>query len=458
MGENMRHRIHHRSGALVGSVVLALGLAAGSGTPALASLDDKLAERTDTTYRLMPDEGRVHVESVVTLSNKAKPTTRRGPCKNRNGTCTIKTRYYYTGWGKFWTPVDAANVRIGGPNVTALPAEAVGDGLAYAVTFPKLWNKKGAKQRATIAFDVPAGTVETTDRPTRVEEAYAFFCWWGMASDSGTTRAVLPAGWEVVTDDDVVVEMRPDATVVTAASKANPTDFIECMEAYDPAGLERTYVAGVDGKSLVVVEAWPGHEAWADDMATVAAAALTTLESTMGTPMPRGELRFREASNQAREHTWADARPLDGVVGISEHVGADGYVPAILARTWIDPSHFTDTWLGEGIALWLGAQANTSTSCPEAVEHPGPGPADLDDWQPDGSDSPVRSWQSASACHIVEIGAEIIGTEAMLELIRELVEAPVPVGTSHWLAGVSRELPAGLDRLTAALDESGLDH
>lgn len=453
----MRHQIHHRSGALIGSVVLALGLAAGSSAPALASLDDKLTERSVTTYHLLPDEGRVHVDSVVTLTNKTKPTTRRGPCKNKKGTCTIKTRYYFTGWGKFWTPVDAANVRIGGPKATALPAEMVGDGLGYGVTFPRLWNKKGAKQRVTIAFDVPAGTVETTDRPTRVEEAYAFFCWWGMASDTGTTKAVLPAGWEALTDGDVVVEMRPDATVVTAASKANPTAFIDCMEAYHPAGLERTYVTGTDGRSLVVVEAWPGHDAWADDMASVATEALTNLESLLGTPMPPGELRFREASNQAREHTWADARPIGGVVGISEHVGADGYVPAILARTWIDPTHFTDTWLGEGIALWLGAQANTSTDCPAAAEHPGPGTADLDDWQPDQSDSPVRSWQSATACQLVETGAEIMGTEAMLELVRELIEAPVPVGTGHWLAGVSRELPEGLDRLAAALDEAGVD-
>ena len=46
----------------------------------------------------------------------------------------------------------------------------------------------------------------------------------------------------------------------------------------------------------------------------------------------------------------------------------------------------------------------------------------------------------------------------MVELARELIEAPVPVGTSHWLAGVSRDLPDGLDTLVAALDAAGADH
>jgi hypothetical protein len=193
-------------------------------------------------------------------------------------------------------------------------------------------------------------------------------------------------------------------------------------------------------------------------MATVAAEAMTSLEDMIGSPMPYGELRLRESANQAREHTWADPRPIDGVIGISEHVSADDYVPAILARAWIDPVHFSDTWLGEGIALWLGAQAVEDASCPDAVEHPGPGQADLDDWQPEQSDSPVRSWQSATACRIIETGAEVIGADVMLDLVRQLVEAPVPVGTSHWLAGVSRELPEGLERVTAALDAAGVDH
>ena len=448
-------------GSVASGLALVVALGAAVVAPVAANDADQLAERSDTTYRLLPDDGVVRVSSTVNLTNKTKPTTSRGPCKNGRGTCTTTTRFYFTTWHSFWAPVGAEGVTVGGPKVKALPPEEVGGGLAYAATYPKLWNKKGAKQTVTIGFDLPAGTIETTDHPTRIEEGYAFFCWWGMVGDTGTTRAILPPGWEpVLHDDSVAVEHGAEGVVLRTKSKQDPEDFLDCVEAIDPERLKRTYVTGEAGKSLVIVEAWPDDEAWASGMTEVAAEALPNLEAMLAAPMPYGELRIREVATRARPYLFGDLRPTDGVLGMGEDAEAPTFVANRLARAWLDPEQVTDAWLVEGLASWLSARAVADLSCSDPGDYPGPDAPDLDDWvEVESSEAlPLATWQWSTACQLVELGAEIVGDEAMIELIRDLINAPVPMGTSHWLAGISRDLPEGLDTLVAALDAAGIDH
>ena len=438
---------------------LALALGMLGAAPVVAD-DDDLFERVDTTYRLLPDQGVIHVDSALTLTNKSKPSTRREPCKNGRATCTIKTRYYFDRWNAWWTPLNALDATVSGAKVKAQPASEYGDGLAYGITYPKLWNKKGAKQKASFSFDVPAGTVGSADGPARIEDGYAYFCYWGMAGDTGTTRAILPPGWEPVgRRDDVVAERTTGGVVLRAKSKKDPFDFIHCVEAVDPDRLERTYVTGEAGKSLVAIESWPTDPNWAEGMRRIAAEALPNLEAMLGTTMPGGEMRVREVATQSRRYTYGDDRPTDGVLGMDED--ADPRLLAgRLARAWIDPARFVDPWLSEGLAQWLATQAAADIPCGDAGQHPGPDAPDLDAWVAVTSSELVDlgNWQSKTACNLMDTAAEIIGPERMVELILELIDAPVPVGTSHWLAGISRDLPEGLDDLVAALDAAGVDH
>jgi hypothetical protein len=441
---------------------LALALVLGTVSGALAVPDgDDLVERTNTTYRLLPDQRVIHVESSLDLTNKRKPVVTRGPCKNGRGTCKFTTRWYYETWHSWWTPANVLNAKVSGPKVTAEPVEEAGAGLRHAISYPKLWNKKGARQKAAFSFDIPAGSVLSPDDPTRIEDGYAHFCYWGMDSDTGTTRAVLPPGWEPVgRNPDVAIERTDDGVVLKAKREKEPSAFIYCLEAVDVDRLDQTYVTGEAGKSLIVIEGWPNDAAWAEDMRQVAAEVLPRLEALMGTTMPGGELRVREVATQARPFVYGDLRPVDGVLGMGEDADARRFLPSRLARMWIDPAHFTDRWLAEGLSIWLSTQVLDGASCIPPGAHPGPGTPDLDTWTEVTSTGliPLGNWQQDTACSLVAAGAEIIGTERMVELANELIAAPVPVGTNHWLAGVSRELPAGLDGLVAALDGAGIDH
>ena len=282
-----------------------------------------------------------------------------------------------------------------------------------------------------------------------------------MVGDTGTTRTVLPPDWEpVVHDDSVAVQRGFDGVVLQAKSKKDPDQIHTCVEVIEPARLERTYVTGGQGKSLVVVEAWPGDEAWATDVTAVVAEALPTLEAMLGTPMPYGELRVREVATQSRRYSSGDLRPTDGVLGIDEDADARSFLASGLVRAWIDPEQIADPWLAEGFATWLSTLALADMTCGDATDHPGPDAPDLDAWIEAGSAEamPLVDWQWVTACRLVEAGAAVIGDEAMVELIADLIDAPVPVGTSHWLAGVSRDMSDGLDSLVAALDAAGVDH
>ncbi len=457
----MRGRNSTILGSVVSGLALVVALGSAAAVPVVASDGDNLVERSDTTFRLLPDEDVVRVASTINLTNKSKPTTSRGPCKNGRGICTTTTRFYFTSWSAFWAMNSAQAVTVGGPKVRSLPAVERGNGLVYAIKYPKLWNKKGAKQTATIAFDLPAGTVESSDAPTRIEDGYAFFCWWGMVGDTGNTKAVLPPGWEPMGQPDgVAVERASDNVVLRVKDKRDPASFSDCTEVVDQERLDKTYVAGADGKSLVVVEAWPDDEAWSAAMTDVVAEALPNLEAMLGTPLPYGELRVREVATQSRRYSDGDLWPTAGVLGMNEDADARGQLATRLARAWIDPEQVADRWLAEGLATWLATRSVAAMACPDPVDHPGPAAPDLDGWIEAASfdDIPLAEWQTATACGLVEAAAELIGQDAMTELVAELIYAPVPIDTSHWLAGVSRDLPEGLDAFVATLDAAGVDH
>ena len=66
----------------------------------------------------------------------------------------------------------------------------------------------------------------------------------------------------------------------------DPFDFIHCVEAVDPVRLERTYVTGEAGRSLVAIESWPTDRAWAEGMRQVAAETLRIAARGLRTGTP----------------------------------------------------------------------------------------------------------------------------------------------------------------------------
>ena len=447
------------TGATLATTVAALLLVLPSATLAV---EDKLGERADTTWRIMPAEGVVHVATAATLTNRHKPGAwHRVPCTGgKRGVCKERTRYYFDHWGTIWVSNEAVDLTFGGKGVSGAFTDVSGTGSRYSVSFPRIWYKQ--KQRVTIDYDLPTAG-RGIEQPTRIEDAYIHFCWYGEDADGGTVDATLPAGFEPVAHyygaplakpgSDGVVLSRPTA-------KGNPAEFFVCTEAIAPALYEDTYLTGDDGRGLVTVSAWPGDDTWAGRMIGEVESARPWLEAQLGSALPVSSITLREVATQGRRRGGADLRPVDGVIGISEAATEPGVVSVPLARLWFGPSAITEPWLGEGLAMWAGHAAIGST-CPPPLA-PEDGVTSLADWITAGPVDDLPTWdrsryQSALTCEIVQTAADAIGTEAMTAILAELLASPTPVGVTDWLVEVAVASDAlTVAALRAAIAEAGL--
>ena len=431
--------------AAIASLVLALP---GSG---LAATDgDTLDERASTTWHILPAEGVVHVATIATLTNKQKPGGwHRVPCTGgKRGVCKERTRYYFDHWGTIWISDQAVDLAFGGPGVTDEFTDVSGSGSRYTVRFPRLHYNK--KQQVTVDYDLPSAAAGVHE-PTRIEDAYLHFCWYGEDADSGMVRAILPPGFQPISNDygQPRVEQTADGVVLSSPSaKGNPAEFFVCTEAVAPDRYVNTYLAGDDGNGLVTIAAWPADTAWADRMIGEAKTARPWLEQQLGSPLPVGSLTVREVGTQGTRGVDAELAPVDGIIGVSEAARELGVLSVPMARTWFGPQAVRDPWLAEGLAAWSGLAA-VGARCPvAAVTEPATAAAAetttpvLSDWVVPGRNDGQPMWdhfvhQSAVACEIVQAAADAIGTEMMTAIVAELLTSPTPVGATDWLVEVA---------------------
>ena len=458
------HRAALALPAVIASLVLALP---GSG---LAATDgDKLDERASTTWRILPAEGVAHVATTATLTNKQKPGGwHRVPCTGgKRGVCKERTRYYFDHWGTIWVSNQALDLAFGGPGVTGEFTDVSGSGSRYTVRFPRLHYKK--KQQVTIDYELPS-VAAGVHEPTRIEDAYIHFCWYGEDVDGGTVKAILPPGFQPISNDygQPRVEQTADGVVLSSPSaKGNPAEFFVCTEAVAPDRYEYTYLTSDDGNGLVTIAAWPADAAWAARMIGEATTARPWLEEQLGSPLPVRSLTVREVATQGARGVDAEPVPVDGVIGVSEAAREPGVLSVPMARTWFGPQAVRDPWLAEGLAAWSGLAA-VGAGCP-APAAPEPAteaaaetaPPVLGDWVVPGRNDGQPMWdrfihQSAVACEIVQTAADAIGTGAMTAIVAELLASPTPVGATDWLVEVAVASDAEtVDVLRSRIAEAG---
>lgn len=437
------------------ALAAAIALVATIPTTAFAQFYD-MKETSKSTFTLVPEERLVRAHAIVSIVNQKKPIKSKGPCKNApRRTCTTTTRYYLEGWGPIHTPPDAVDVVLGGKKVETLHIGTNESGSTWFARFPRLFHKK--KQTVDVAFDMlDGGPGAQTD--TRVTDTYAHFCWYPETVDSGTARAVLPAGWAVrAVGDPVKIERTAAATIVSTTKKKDPGGTLACLDTYDPAALVRSHVLAPGGQ-LVTLDAWPTDRTWSEGVAELIGAGLPTLEHTIGTSMPFTSLRLQEV---ARANAFGHATDLDpdsGSMLLDEDLDFDAATLSALARTWFDDGSIADPWLAEGLTLWAGL-SSAGYTCPDPGAYPIEGAApDLREWRvshvPAGVEPMLPVWQATTACNIVQEVADLIGPARMRTVIASLRE-----GTRRY--GDPADMPA--DRGPAdwtdwldAVDELGL--
>ena len=413
-----------RTVATISTAILALTLAASASATARV---EGLRETSSSTFRLLPDQGVVRAESVITIVNRKKPTKSRGPCKNKKRkTCRITTTYFVDSWSSIWVPPDAEDLAIIGKRVKPELLGTNDTGSAHDVTFPRLDFKE--KQKLVVRYDLPAGQPGSPG-PTRIADGYARFCWSGEFTDTGSVKAVLPPGWEAVTTMSATKsEVSTDGTTtLLAAGKKLPGAFYACTDAFQKSQQGRIYILG-PSEQVVTLDHWPNDEAWREALLDTIGGDLRRLEATIGSPMPFAALTINEVARTDPFGSAADFLPDDARLFIDEGIGTPGVATVALARTWFNEKTVADPWLREGLARWAGRSAIDGT-CPDAGDSPSDATQVHPEWigregKPFLWDHDRLAWQGAQACNLVADVAGSFGPAGMTRLITFILHGP----------------------------------
>jgi hypothetical protein len=446
------------------AVLFSTSLLALAPATALAQMEG-VKETSKSTYTLVPERDAVQAHSVIKLVNQRKPTKSRGPCKGApRRTCTTTTRYYIAGWSVILALPGADDVAVTGKGIKPQLLATTSWGSGYSVSFPKLFHKK--KQTIDLRYELPDGG-PASDVRTRVTDAYARFCWSGQYTDTGTVRAVLPAGWEAVTAGGATTTSAGgDGTVVTATRKKSPGSSVLCTDAFLAEALDRSR-SPAPGGQVITYHAWPDDPAWTGAISDIVDEYLPVLETTFGSPMPFAELTIQEAARINNFGQPSDLDPSIPRLMLDEDVDFAGAPVAALARTWFADGSIADPWLAEGLALWAGLTA-TGSACPDPGPYPLEGAPSLLEWQvrdvPHYVDPALPAWQAMAACSIVQEVADLVGPERMSRVVASLLEgtprydpqaAPTVRGGADWTDWLDAAdelglVPAGITDLEVA--------
>jgi hypothetical protein len=296
-------------------------------------------------------------------------------------------------------------------------------------------------------------------RPTRVTDGYARFCWTGEITDSGTTRAILPPGWEAVTSmAPTKSKSGANGTVIEASSRKSPFHFYACTDAIKTAEQQRIYVLG-PSEQVITLDSWPSDPGWQEAMIDVIGVELEMIEELVGSPMPFPELTINEVARVNPYDMRTDFRPAQARLFIDEDAHGLGVPNIALARTWFNETTIAEPWLEQGLAMWAGL-ASDGSSCPDPGAFPGNGDPVLAEWaqrqgKPVTWDGDRLYYQTAAACSIVERLATAIGPEPMAAAIAAML-ADTPKYGSQPAVSPGDPQPADWRDFLDAVDELGL--
>ena len=403
------------SAALAGIVVLTL-------LPPVALASREAPTTSLSTYRLKPEQELVEVTVTMSINNRKADTVTVGPCPGApSQRCRITTYYTYGALG-FVAPVAARKLEFIGPGVSGKAVRNKHGWVAYEVSFPPIRN--GQAKRIKVRYELPAAGPRSANT-TRVNDAYAHFCWHGQATDKGSVVAILPQGYETFNrHGEVKVKTKKQAIEMRAKRQRDPGGFFACTDAFKPAKLVRTRSMSPNGQT-VVVEGWPEDPAWTETITDGVQTTLPALEEIIGVPIAADDVTIRQVAAQALEGYAGEFQPGSSQIRISEQLDDPQLIAHELAHGWFHDGSLKELWMIEGLAEWA-ANSVTGDPCNETDGWPGKGTPRLRDWQTLGADPSDRGvaivdYQYATACAIMTEVETLVGADRMRAIVRSLL-------------------------------------
>ncbi len=254
------------NGAAVFLIVFGAQLTGPSGADAAT---DQLRDVGRTTYELLPGRHLVHVTITLSLTNKAPNTSRRHSCTQYvfdpyvgyipyTTTCTTQTYYWYDGYW-LWVEKDAKSLKVSADSGSASVklGKRSGNYRRADIKFSNLYYRR--TRHLTLSYDLVAGGPRSA-ATRRAGSGYASFCTAGPGTDNGSTRVIVPTGFQMSPSGSMSTTVAGRRTIFSTPPMAKPWTFYACFTGSNDTADVVPKVPGADGRTVTI-------QAWRDDPA-----------------------------------------------------------------------------------------------------------------------------------------------------------------------------------------------
>jgi hypothetical protein len=340
----------------------------GVAPPSPVHAADGLEIVTAATYRLLPEQGRVHVEI------DARATSREPDGADGRVISGVT----------FSVQPGIANVRAtsAGAAIPAAIERRADEFTDVSVTFGRTL-RFGESYRYAVGFDLvdPGGAA---GRDIRIGRSVVAFPVWAFGSSNvpgGSVTVEVPTGYNVSVEGTQMTstDHSDGSTTLRVSSIPDPYAFFAYLSADRPGAFEETPVAvSLGGRTANVhVRFWEDDPDWGKRMESLLGDGLPVLHDLIGLPYTiGGPLNVEEAAtSRLGEYAGIYNNVADT---ITVRYDADAYVALHeAAHIWFNQQLFPDRWIGEAFAEFyavqagqqIGAKGETFTLDDNAMKH-----------------------------------------------------------------------------------------
>ena len=331
--------------AAVALVLLAQALTQTASPARPTAADELLRIESQVTYQIAPDEGPIKVTWQVALENNDPETARRD----------FGSSTFYT---SLTVPIlqGATSVEAVGPLETPLTV-AVESGGESPIDSAVVEFDRDLHYEDTYEFVLSYDLPETRSEVVLATDSYVFLP--AITSGDSSSVRILTTddpGWETTIEESDCPLSPSGAFACGASEYVQIAAFVEVARAGVLTGSSFS-VPLAAGDLNITLRHFPGEEAWAARMRTLAEAALPVLEDLFGVAYDGpATLEIAERGRQeiaGYEGTFGclfDAC----LIGISP-LASDSVAIHELAHLWTEP--FENRWLSEGMAEYMSELA-----------------------------------------------------------------------------------------------------
>ena len=374
----------------------------GVAPPAPARAADGLEVVTAATYRLFPDQGRVHVEIDARATSREPDTT--------DGRVISGVT--------FSVQPGIVNVRAssGGASISAGIERRADEFTDVSVTFGRMLHF-GESYRYAVSFDLvdPGGAA---GRDIRIGRSVVAFPVWAFGSSNvpgGSVTVEVPTGYNVSVEGSqlTTTDHSDGSTTLSVSSIPDPYAFFAYVSADRPGAFTETPVSvSLGGRTASVhVRAWEDDADWGKRMKTLLTDGLPVLHDLIGLEYTiGGPLNVEEAATSRLGEYAGIFNNVDDTITV--RYDADAYVALHeAAHIWFNQQLFPERWIGEAFAEFyavqagqqIGATGDTFTLDDNAMKHR----IALNSWGAVGvEDLAVEDYAYAATYHLATLIAD----------------------------------------------------